>query len=400
MKKQPDIGLEYIQKIGFNRRSGVYAIEDGLKELYGKKDAAKLCRQMEILEDGSPKFYEFKNQNLEISSLISECFDTEIIRAFCNYLYEHKDFIKGEILDIGCESGYMTGFLAMYFPDVHITSIDRSENAVNVARERLEKLGITNVDFKTASIADITDKYDTVVSMRTLMENIATNVINLDIFQGADFDYQFAANKKECVSYAECLAGHVKDGGHLISIERLPLSPLEYGWMSALSDAGCGYLQDTFRHILCEENGTTGRFTAFVTENGTMVGDQVTQRFIIDEFLNANDDISRWLTDARCTGWTAIAYFLENKGERVIDNFIMEDSRDYKGPVGRYAVYTDKNNPSKLLYLTFTNYYQNAWLEILGTDKKDNAIKEVEMRTKMEEASGFTRSTDWAPKQV
>lgn len=389
-----DVGLEYVQKIGFKRRDGINPVKAGLKEIYDKKIVTKLCKELEKIDDGSPEFYEFKNRNIEISSVISECFDTEIIRNFCNYLYQYKDFIKGEVLDVGCESGYMTGFLASYFPNVHITSIDRSENAVNVARERVERLGVTNVDFKVASVSDIEGTFDTVISMRTLMENIATDIINNDIFQGADFDYQFAANRKECVSYAACLANHVKDGGHLISIERLPLSPLEYGWMSALNDAGCGYIRNTFCHINCDESDTTGRFTAFVAKNGTKTSDDKIRRFVIDEFLEVNDDLSGWVTKTACKGWTAVAYFLENKGECVVDNFIIEDDANFHGPTGRFAVYIDKNDPSKMLYLVFVVGYQNAWLDVLDSSLRDRAAAEVEMRTKMEERSGLKRASN------
>lgn len=75
---------------------------------------------MNDIEEASTEFYDFKNQNIDVSTVISENFDSEILRQFCNYLYDYKDYIKGDILDIGCESGYMTAFLAMYFPEARI----------------------------------------------------------------------------------------------------------------------------------------------------------------------------------------------------------------------------------------------------------------------------------------
>ena len=369
--KKKDIGLDFLQRIHFRRRQGKYAVCNGLQELYGDKWTKEFFDEWEDIEEAPTEFYDFKNQNIDVSTVISESFDSEILRQFCNYLYDYKDYIKGNILDIGCESGYMTAFLAMYFPEARITSIDRSENAVNIAKERLNRFGITNVQFKITDVKDLDEQYDTVISMRTLMENIATSVINNDIFQGKEFSYQFQRNKEETQRYADTILNVLKDGGHLISLERLMVSPLEYGWLSALNASNCAYLQSTLRHIDCMEVAMKRHFTAFVAQKGKQIDDELIRRFVIEDLLNVNDEDSGWISTTFCNGWPAIAYFLEHKGERIVDNFIIKQGDDI-GCVGRAAAYVDRDDRDKLLYFIIANSFPKASTRILVDQIKIN----------------------------
>lgn len=393
--KKKDIGLEFLQRIHFTRRNGHYGVADGLTRLYGNQKTEEFFNTWGTLGDGTTEFYNFKNQNIDISTIISENYDSNIIRQLCNYLYAQKEYINGEVLEVGCESGYVTAFLAMYFPEAHITAVDRSESAVSVAKERLERLGITNVIFEVADIKNVHEQYDTVISMRTLMENIATSVIDRDIFQGAEFDYQFVRNREEVQNYADNILALLKDEGHLISAERLPVSPLVYGWLSAFNIRNCAFLQNTFQHINCAEVETTGRFTAFVAQKGIQIDDGLIRRFVIDDLLNANNDYGKWTGKTNCIGWTAISYFLEHKGERVVDNYIIEKDEGYLGCVGRAAAYVDKDDATKLLYFRIINTFNNATTEILDLNKKDQITSKIETWTKEQENIGFERSSEW-----
>ena len=392
--KKKDIGLEFIQRIHFHRRQGSYAVCNALRGLYGDKWTEAFFDELHATEEGSTEFYDFKNQNIDVSTVISENYDSEILRQFCNYLYDYKDYIKGDILDVGCESGYMTAFLAMYFPEARITAIDRSENAVNVAKERLNKFGITNVQFKTTDVKDLKEQYDTVISMRTLMENMAISVIEFDIFQGEEFSYQFLRNKEETQQYADTILNVLKDGGHLISIERLKVSPLEYGWLSALNASNCAYLQSTLRHINCKEVTMIGHFTAFVAQKGKRIDDALIHRFVIDDLRNVNDEDSCWVSKTFCKGWPAIVYFLEHKGECIVDNFIIEQS-DNISCVGRAAAYVDRDDQNKLLCFVIDNSFPNASTRILDINMKDQILSEIEEWTKEQERIGFKRSSMW-----
>ncbi len=145
MKKKMDAGLAYLQEIGFNRSRGKYGLVRRWEELFGREKAFQLYNQWTKIEDSSPEFYDFKNSDPEISRSYIEAYDGDIIRKACNYIYDHKEYFGRTILEVGCDIGYMTGFLAKTFPESTIVAIDRNKAAISLATKCLEALGIKNV---------------------------------------------------------------------------------------------------------------------------------------------------------------------------------------------------------------------------------------------------------------
>ena len=187
-KRDIDPGLQYLRDINFQRIRGHYGLYDSWTRMFGKTKADQLFAQRGKIPDGSAEFYEFKNSDPDISRSISEAYDSEILRSACNYVYSQKEKFGRRILEVGCEAGYMTGFLARTFPEAHIVAIDRCEAAAKIAKSRLEPTGIDNVEFRACSLADVTEKFDTVFCIRTIQENL-----NYDDapFNGDPLIYQF-----------------------------------------------------------------------------------------------------------------------------------------------------------------------------------------------------------------
>lgn len=59
------------------------------------------------------------------------------------------------VLEAGCGVGAQTVTLARNSPGAHITSVDISESSIKEARERIERAGYTNVDFRKADIFNL-----------------------------------------------------------------------------------------------------------------------------------------------------------------------------------------------------------------------------------------------------
>ena len=89
------------------------------------------------------------------ADLLQRGYDIDIIRKACNYIAENKEYFGKTILEVGCDAGYMTGFLAKTFPDAKIVSIDRSESAMNIAKANLEILDVHNVELKHCALKDV-----------------------------------------------------------------------------------------------------------------------------------------------------------------------------------------------------------------------------------------------------
>ncbi len=91
---------------------------------------------------GSKEFYDFKNSDPEISRALSEAYDGDIIRKACNYISSHKDYFGETILEVGCDCGIISCFLAKSFPDAEIVSIDRCAAAIKIAKDFAKKQGL------------------------------------------------------------------------------------------------------------------------------------------------------------------------------------------------------------------------------------------------------------------
>lgn len=160
------------------------------------------------------------------------------------------------ILDVGCDCGIMSCFLAKLLPGSHITAIDRTENAVKVARQLAETLQLHNISFVHADLAALGEQtYDTVFSMRTVHENVANRDIQPSF---APLLEQAQLYGNTVADYGQQLAGKVKAGGTLVSIERGEKNPMFLGWLFDLHENGLGAALAAVCRALLHCGGQTG----------------------------------------------------------------------------------------------------------------------------------------------
>jgi len=65
-------------------------------------------------------------------------------------------FKSGKILEIGCASGGNIIPLAYRYPDAKFTAFDIVESQINIAKSKVEKLGLTNIEFLHLDLLEIT----------------------------------------------------------------------------------------------------------------------------------------------------------------------------------------------------------------------------------------------------
>ena len=76
------------------------------------------------------------------------------------------------VLDFGCGVGILTTFCASYFPDIEFVGIDRSSASIAMAREQVEKRGLTNLQFEQCEIpkTPISGSFDLIISTHALFQ--------------------------------------------------------------------------------------------------------------------------------------------------------------------------------------------------------------------------------------
>lgn len=337
--KEIDPGLQYLRDIGFNRIRGKHGIYNRMIEVFGREKADMLLDQREKISDGSLEFYEFKNSDPVLSQIFSEGHDSDILRKACNYIFEHKELFGKEILEVGCESGYMTGFLARTFPESTIVSIDRSEAALKMAKNKAESMGITNVRFENCSLADIEGQYDTVFCMRTIQENIDHNKA---AFYGESFVHQSLIYEEITEEYTKQLLKHMKPEGTLCVFERVGHNPLMLGWLLQLNKENCGIEFDSYEEFECEEIDVINTFQAFICR----IGNQGKEEDLYNLWIESADiDPSG---KSSLTSWAALVYLDGNAGELIRGIRVFDKEGEQ---IGRFAIFKDCDNDNLLYYL-------------------------------------------------
>ena len=364
-KYSEDAGLKYLKEIGFERIKNPHGLAERFVKLFGRQRADQIWETWESLSAASLDFYEFKNSDPQISKAITEAYDGDILRKACNYVDSHRSCFGETILEVGCESGYMTGFLARTFSDARIVSIDRSQAALNLAKKRAESMGITNVEFRVASIDNIEEKFDTVFCMRTINENISDEKRPFD---GEALLNQFVGYKELTREYTHKLLSCLKDDGCLCIFERNVHDALICGWMMELCQANCSPDIETYQELYCEEAGEKNAFNAFVCHNQREEDPQevIDLWYETKKFDDGKNDMK--------TDLNALAFLAKHAGRFVRGiRIINKENRQ----CGRFLICFDRESDA-VIHFFYAAGGDGIRLYTLPADQKDDVISLME----------------------
>lgn len=210
----------------------------------------------------SKPIYSLKNKNLDISIAISSIFNYKYYFNFMEYVFKNDDALGNKILDIGCDSGILTCYLALKFPNKQIVGVDKCEEGISCANELADKFNLKNIRFICAEIGEINEKFDTVISSRTFNEN------NTKVFGNRFFLLDYTSQKKLAIdvntAYSKNISELVDDNGCFISVERIGMNALLLGWMYALNGEHLVPLFETFEYKNSGDHGDDNKFAFMV----------------------------------------------------------------------------------------------------------------------------------------
>ncbi|AFY54618.1 methylase involved in ubiquinone/menaquinone biosynthesis [Rivularia sp. PCC 7116] len=89
-----------------------------------------------------------------------------------------------DVLDVGCGSGRALNYLAQIFPQSKFTGYDFSEEAITRARNKAEKVGLTNIKFQIKDAATINEvsQYDLITTFDAIHDQAKPDVVLKAIF--------------------------------------------------------------------------------------------------------------------------------------------------------------------------------------------------------------------------
>ena len=396
MKRKKDPGLLYVQKLGISPAKTVEALMVSLHNKFGDDRSAKYWDNFP--ENGENKeFYEHKNSDEEISYLFTGGHDADIIRQCANWVAAHKEAFGKDILEVGCDIGFMTGFLALTFPESKITAIDHSHNSINMARKLMDRLGVTNVELLCTELEDLDEEleFDTVVSMRCINENVACDrgelyTPNYNMLSTELEEKYFPAVSYYLFMLHSCL----KKDGTLVILTNTGLTPVSLAWMSSLAAKGFEISKDSYHKLPCKTpmDGGTLLMQAYYAINRYSIDDMIreqnettetedTRKQASEEEIQAVRDTLEWIwknmiadpSGARFEEWEA-EIMRDNLAEDLIDGVAILASDRH--PVARFCLYTDRIDPTAIL--AYSGNSEKMTLEVHDISDLENAKEEYQ----------------------
>lgn len=232
----------YMEKVGLRYLKDAKSLMAALIMKVDKKYAEEVANTLNARAEGLPAdnaaFYELKNRTLDGSIVLSAAFDGGVFRHIGNIVIDSAEKLKGEVLDLCCDCGIVTCFMAENNPESHFIGVDINESAVENAKQLAERLGLNNVEFICSDVYELNlgREFDAVTSFRSLLDAAekqtkGLNYIGLRQEREDTYETAFAP-------FAEIVSKHLKPQGFVLSVERYTAEYGWLGWMQALAKQG------------------------------------------------------------------------------------------------------------------------------------------------------------------
>ncbi|MDD5792307.1 MAG: class I SAM-dependent methyltransferase [Erysipelotrichaceae bacterium] len=293
---------------------------------------------------------------------------------YCLKELYYEDF-EGEVLDVGCGNGILTCFIAKMNPEAFVLGIDQNREAIEVARSLASSLKLDNIAFENKEMSEISDKYDHVLSIRTVHENIG--------FLSSDIAYypfakQLLAYKEIYGDYGQFFAGILKEEGELVSIER---SGFNASYLSYLLSLGSYLLiaEDSLESREIKEGNNVGHFQQIKAkkENGRID--------ILNLWLDHYDEI-----DNRKDKRSLCDHELSIKARKLLEGYETIDDQGhivakrclYEGNKGELLLFQANNDIHQLLEYPMTRI--NEGKSLLKRTEADDIAQGYKTRRAVE----------------
>ena len=334
-------------KLGIRPAKNQDGVYKQIEEQLGQQQTKGIRDAIEAAQD-TAALYARKNQQPAAAVIFSGAYDGAFYRQAFAWIAQHRQCFGQEILEVGCDCGIVSCFLAGLFPSAHITAIDRTENAIKAAKQLASRLHAENVTFLQRELGQLEpEQYDTVVSMRTIHENIADDKIAPSFELLLD---QAILYGNTVAHYAAQLIDKVKPGGHLVTIEKGEKNPMFLGWLLDLHDNGLRLQTDTYSELCCHILSQPVCFQAIsaVKETGKEAEKDAEKAGNVYAFWCSLFAIDQ--TAYQFQGWAAET-LLQNTVpdlEQLAEGYYLYNQDGQR--CGKYAAWTLKSRPDAALY--------------------------------------------------
>lgn len=367
--------IQYLEKLGVEDSKGnANNLLKQLKNIYNNKKAEKIFQGFfRIRDDDMKRKYEYKNKDFERSMIFSGAFEYGYYVGVGKWLEQNKNLFGKNILDVGCDNGIMSCFLATLLPDSKITSIDLNKCSIEIANELKEKLNLNNIEFQVSDLSNITNqKYDTVLEMAILHENINTSLSPTNFMY---LDDQIEHWKKETQKLAEDSVRPLEKEGTFISILRSEQNQMFIAWLQNLSELGMEFPIGNINEIPIQEGVVRNEFQFIVSKLSSKPNFEETYNWWLQSAYNKTEV-------PECTGYLSdIKLYVCAKD--IITGYRYYDKNN--DIVAEYALFSSKVDYTAVYLMLKSYIHDKYFVQTYDFSKQEELYAEVEnMKTVFE----------------
>ena len=238
----------YLDTVGIRPADSYDELVNILKSCMSDQDVSIITDIMNGRASGSndTEIYKLTNKSLESSVSFVGGFDGSFLKRGMKRIYQYRSLFGKEIVDIGCNNGILSCFIALICPESEVTGIDIKEEGLNCARELANKLEIHNIKFECNNYKKTCKKYDTVFMSKLSHELIDFSNINW---------YQSRSNivssfEKKSIPFVVSIKKMLKDNGTILMIDRIPYEIGVYGYYKAFASKGIALDMNTYHKLI------------------------------------------------------------------------------------------------------------------------------------------------------
>lgn len=352
--KKPAI-ISFLKSIYFKKINSLSQRDALLLEKLGAQKYDMLCDLIEARygsecnhdrdnlarDEQNLAFYSFKNQDYFTSMAISNAFDGNFYISVGEWLEWVKDYFGATILDVGCDCGILTCFIATLLPQAKVVGIDQNESAIVIAKALAEKLKLTNVSFEVAAMSEMpSGQFETIFTSRTAHENGDYDKVG-KLPEEDQFEEIAERVAPFYQSYANQLSSLMGEKANLIKISRETMGARYLARLLAFNRAGIQWVPEVCfpdKVTLDEKLNATEEFQYAVFEKGDSVDDLPEQ--YLDFFFDPEGGAFSEMKHDYFDGSLAKVYFAYHKG---IPNFGFEVFSGDGRRITKFMCYTGKH---------------------------------------------------------
>lgn len=220
---------EIFEKLGLQEENN----RDEFFKKIDEKHKVNLTQDLDLAvalrkDKGTGKIYTVKNKDFETTMDFAGYY-YDLYTQFFTWLIDFKNSydknLDGKkILDLGCDNGITSCFIAKLYPNSEIVAVDKCKKGIKCAEEIAQKLDVKNVRFEAVDAKKVDkffkeEKFDLVLSNRSMLE--ITNLPKLKSFWSIEEVEDSIVVANSVLKFFKTIEKIMTDDAKLITFERL-----------------------------------------------------------------------------------------------------------------------------------------------------------------------------------